>query len=226
VKDECETQARHASPDSPSPYSGLGGYAGDVESREYKVKVKIPWLVVNNEGVQSLQGKAQLKIYQTGLSLTKKHIFRTETVQLHWAQLRELTNELKTKRQFRANLGGTHRADILITVKIVSGDLNYLDSIFAKLPDSAYTRRCSLCGGTVRSNICASCGQDQMAMQRKRGRLSIFLGAIMVMAGILSTGASYLFASPGDHYFIFYGLVIVGALSMLAGMLKRFGYRA
>lgn len=168
-------------------------------------------------GPLSGPGKLILTPQMMRLQFGKKTV---QEVQFPWHTVRQLQEELSTERFFTVNVVGGNR-QFLLEFRVVSGDIEALQSLLAALPEETYLPRCLRCGGTVRGSACSTCGADARTVHRKRGLFMTLCGMALVCVGIGGTFLSHeMVGRTGGFYHIYWWPVLSGVVVTIIGIAK------
>jgi len=165
-------------------------------------------------------GKLSLEIDREGFRLSDKKGRTVSTV--GWYELEEFKNEVRDKGRFSyRGMFHTVISEAQAVIRVGLGDdpneRERLASIFDKLPQDAFGRKCPDCGGSVVDNVCKSCGQSFTGQQRLKGLKFILIGSVLIVLGIV---LSYVTYNPSSgSMWLFYGPIIFGAGLVIAGLL-------
>lgn len=164
-------------------------------------------------------GTLKLEFDRDGFRLINKKGRTVSTVV--WFELEELKNEVREKGRFsyRGTINsGPGDVQAVIRVALANdSDRESLASIFDKLPQDVFGRKCPDCGGTVVDNVCKNCGQSFTGQQRRKGLRMMLIGSILMLLGIILSYATY---SPSSgSMWLFFGPIIVGAGLIIGGLI-------
>lgn len=197
--------------------------ASHEKQHSYRVKIGPPSALTTNE-VLRFKGRGVLETSADGLTLTKKGAFGTSgpSLSLRWDELRELKDEIATKKRLRANFGGSGEHDLVMELRIMSGDQEALQRRLHTSPDIVRALRCPACGGPVLEGACAECGERPRDVQRSRGKGLLVLGVgLAPLALLLVLVDNSLLNHAG------LGLAVPSLVLVLMGLLKTaFGVRS
>lgn len=180
----------------------------------YAVKVSPP--IFATSASVNYRGKGTLIVTNGALRLEIKTGFgapKVDPIEIRLDELRELRNELETKRVFRANFGGAN-GNIVLLVKIVDGQVDGLHRLFGDLA-YASNERCPACAGIVENGSCMSCGAKPRAHQRKASVPWIVAGIVWMAASpwLANTFVLKAIPIPGTY-------VVPGIVFLLVGFTK------
>ena len=170
-------------------------------------------------------GNLSLELDREGFRLLNKKGRAISTVARF--ELEDLKNRVKDEGYFvylgMIESGGT-QTKRPIRIGAGANDRQRLAEIFDKLPQDVFGHKCPECGGSVVDNFCKNCGQSFTGQQRRKGMRMIVIGSIVFLVGILLTYATY--NSTSGSVFVFYGAILFGAGSIVAGLIALvFGAR-
>lgn len=187
------------------------------ECMKAKVKVTVPSIVASmNPDSQGFEGKADLDVSERGLRITMTGLFTNkQTVAIEWDRIREMKNELRTKRRFDADFGGR-----LLRVKMQPGDAMRLANLFGRLPTEVYGERCPWCGGVSLNGTCRSCKRSPGSFHRISGIWIFGTGVVTAGVGVALSAMSYAATQPGEEYHIYTGIMGIGFVSIVGGIFQ------
>ncbi len=185
------------------------------ECMSLKVKVTVPSVLASfNPESQGFEGKADLEVSEKGLRVTMTGLFSNKkSVEVCWDRIREMKNDLRTKRRFEADFGGR-----LLRVKLQAADASRLATLFARLPADVSGERCPWCGGLSLNGTCRSCKRSPGSYYRTTGFWAINGGALLTALGGGISWVSYSATAPGNKFTIFTGIMMLGFVTILGGI--------
>jgi hypothetical protein len=163
-------------------------------------------------------GKLTLEIDRDGFRLISTKGRTVSTV--FWYELEELKNEVRDQGRFsyRGTIdNGLNEVRAIMRVGLGDpAERERLATIFDKLPQDVFGRKCPDCGGIVVDNLCRNCGQTFTGQQRRKGLKMIVIGSIVLVLGIVLSYATYN-PSSGSMW-LFYGPILIGAGLIIGGL--------
>lgn len=169
---------------------------------------------------QQVAGKCDMTVSPTGVVFQWKKplIGKALRIEKDWSLVRQVKNRLAEKKPgFELNVGDG-KADRLMKVRVLEGDVPWLSQFLDGLGEDCFLPKCPRCGGAVVGRVCKQCHQNVAGAYRTQGLIAIFVGIGLIILGIVATIASYESARPGGSYTIWYGACVVGAISLLRGL--------
>jgi hypothetical protein len=204
--------------------------------RIFPVKTTVPGGLSGRQDRQkNFLGKGEMEVSKEGITLRLRKTMQVGKgqyiLQVPWENLRELKDRVQDKGHFVVNfgvvaqvegskiLGGDDSDEVALKVKVLAEGREFMERLFAAIPEEAYCERCPECSGAVMNGVCRSCGEDVREAYRKKGLMTMAVGVgLFVLGGGISLVTYQSASSKGGTYFVFYGLMFVGVAAVVKGL--------
>lgn len=163
---------------------------------EIPVRTQIVGTVLSNADRTPYEGKGVMRVQQKGLDfrVSKGMINKKETlIVAPWLNVRELDNQLATKRYFELCFRHINGKPLKLRVTLDTRDASQVSDALSKLPESAHCPICPACGGFLVDDTCGYCGNEIGSWADKRKKQGLALIASCALAGVaaLIAGVGY-----------------------------------